>query len=168
MIYRRLGPEDASRYRSLRISGLRESPSAFVSSAEEDEALLPEVTQERLRHAPDVATFGAFKDDELVGICTIKREKRIRLAHKANLLGVYVAPAARGIGAGRELIRLALTFAASMEVRQVNLGVNAANAPALRLYESLGFVAFGTEKQFMCIDGVFQDEIHMVCFLAIS
>ena len=50
-------------------------------------------------------------------------------------------------------------------VRQVNLGVNAVNAPAIRLYESLGFTSFGVERGFMSLDGELYDEVHMVCLL---
>lgn len=165
MIYRRLGPDDAATYRTLRIGGLREAPTAFVTTAEEEEQLPLATTLERLRQTPDSATFGAYQADQLVGICTVKREIRSKLRHKADLVGVYVAPQARGTGVARELIRGALGFAATMGVRQVNLGVNAANIPALRLYESLGFRPYGTEREFMCVEGVFQDEVHMVCVL---
>ncbi|HEY5808845.1 MAG TPA: GNAT family protein [Povalibacter sp.] len=162
MICRRLGPDDAAQYRTLRISGLRESPTAFIVTAEEEEQLPLAVTLERLQQTPASATYGAYQVDQLVGICTVLRESRSKLRHKATLVGVYVAAQARRAGTARELIRQALGFAAAMGVRQVNLGVNAANIPALRLYESLGFVPYGTEREFMCVDGMFQDEIYMV------
>ena len=47
-------------------------------------------------------------------------------------------------------------------VRQINLGVNAANAEAVALYEAAGFTAFGVERGFMLLDGRLHDEIHMV------
>jgi RimJ/RimL family protein N-acetyltransferase len=50
-------------------------------------------------------------------------------------------------------------------VRQIVLGANAANPAAVKLYQSLGFEAFGLERGFMLIDGQLYDEIHMVRIL---
>ena len=47
-------------------------------------------------------------------------------------------------------------------VRQINLGVNAANLEAIALYEAAGFTAFGVERGFMLLDGRLHDELHMV------
>lgn len=165
MQYRRLTPSDAYQFQRLRISGLAESPTAFISTPDEDTALPMSVVEERLSHDPDYAVFGAWAEGELQGIAGIRRESKLRLRHKAWLWGVYVAPSVRGRGAAGELIKLCLEFARGMGVRQVNLGVNAKNAPARRLYENLGFRSFGVERNFMCVDGEWQDEVHMVCVL---
>jgi ribosomal protein S18 acetylase RimI-like enzyme len=75
---------------------------------------------------------------------------------------MYVAPAARRRGTGGRLLAHALARAASMPgVRQINLGVNAANAEAVALYEAAGFTAFGVERGFMLLDGQLHDEIQM-------
>ena len=123
------------------------------------------IVEERLRHDPDYAVFGAWNGSELCGIAGIRRESKHRLQHKAWLWGVYTAPSARGHGVARDLIKLCLAFAREMSVRQVNLGVNAKNSAARHLYESLGFRSFGVERNFMCVDGEWQDEVHMVCVL---
>ncbi len=47
-------------------------------------------------------------------------------------------------------------------VRQVNLGVNAANVEAIALYQAAGFIPFGIERGFMLIGGELHDELHMV------
>lgn len=49
---------------------------------------------------------------------------------------------------------------------QLMLCVNEINGGAQRLYESLGFVRFGTEPRSLCVDGRFYDEHHMVKILA--
>jgi ribosomal protein S18 acetylase RimI-like enzyme len=110
--------------------------------------------------------IGAFSGERLVGVVGIHREGLQKQAHKASLWGMYVAGPARGAGTGRALVGEALSFANSrLGVRQVNLGVNATNTAALRLYQLLGFEQFGFERGFMLLDGVLHDEIHMVCQL---
>ena len=46
-------------------------------------------------------------------------------------------------------------------LRQLNLGVNANKAAAIRLYESLGFQAFGHEAGAMLIAGTLHYEVHV-------
>lgn len=109
--------------------------------------------------------FGAFDELTLSGVVGIQRENMHKLNHKAFLWGVYVAPEARNKGVGRRLVAQALNYAFAMNgVRQMNLGVNAQNAPAIALYEAAGFKRFGLEQGFMIVDGMLQDELLMVCF----
>jgi RimJ/RimL family protein N-acetyltransferase len=149
----------------LRLSGLAESPTAFISTVEEESLLPLSVIEERLSETVGSAVYGAWQCSELCGIAGIRREPKLRLQHKSLLWGVYVARTARGQGVARELIKMCLAFAKETGVRQVNLGVNAKNAPARHLYETLGFRSFGVERNFMCVDGEWQDEVHMVCVL---
>jgi ribosomal protein S18 acetylase RimI-like enzyme len=89
-----------------------------------------------------------------------------KLAHKAFIWGMYVAPTARRAGVARRLVIEAVAFAASnLGATQVNLGVNAKNVAAIALYEGLGFKQYGLECGYMILDGTPQDEMHMVCFL---
>jgi len=80
---------------------------------------------------------------------------------------MYVAPHARRRGIGGRLLRHVLACAASdPRLRRVNLGVHAANTAARSLYESMGFVAWGTEPAAAWVDGQAQDETWMSCELA--
>ena len=166
MDVRKLTPEDAPEFQALRLSGLRECPTAFASSYEEEcDRLLPEIA-DRLAARDDRAVLGAFAGTELVGLVGIKREDPRKLLHKAYLWGMYVAPASRKRGVGRQLVAEALALALSqLNVRQVTLGVNAQNGPAIALYEHMGFKPFGLEPAFMLVDGIAQDELQMVCML---
>jgi len=157
-----LGAEDAERVRVLRLDALRDSPTAFSSSEEEERDIPVAQVAERLAPTPDGAVFGAFEDGALVGMAGLHRERHRKLAHKGVLWGVYVKPAFRRRGLARRLLEEALRYAASMPgLRQVNLGANAASPAALALYEALGFERFGFERGFMAIDGVLYDEVHM-------
>lgn len=162
MHIRRLTPSDAALFQAFRLSALRESPSAFGSSYEEEAELTASVIEDCLASKPDRGILGAFKNGELVGLIGLGRENLSKLSHKAFIWGLYVSPSARGQSIGRALLSEALTFARSVpEIRQVNLCVNANNENALRLYESVGFKAFGCEPGAMYINGELHDEVHM-------
>lgn len=125
-----------------------------------------ELVAERIAARPDRCVLGAFIGPQLVGVVGLQREEMRKLSHKAFIWGMYVAPSGRRSGIGRELVYQALARARGMPgVRQVNLGVNAANSAAIALYEGLGFVAFGLERGFMLLNGELHDEVHMARLL---
>ena len=168
-VVRKLTAADAAAFQSLRLQSLRECPSSFASSYEEEcEQTLSSIA-ERLAPRSDRAVFGAFLGDVLAGFVGLCRDSPRKLAHKAYIWGMYVAPAGRRSGMGRRLIAEALSAASSeLRVRQVYLGVNARNEAALALYREMGFTEFGREACFMLVDGVAHDEIHMVHVLRAS
>lgn len=160
MLIRRLLPSDAAAFQALRLASLRECPSAFSSSWEEecDTPLAAIQDNLALRNI-----FGAFDGDALAGFVGAGREAQLKTRHKAYIRAMYTAPAHRGKGAGRMLMEQAIACASAMEgVTQITLAVTVGKVAALALYESLGFVAYGHELHALCIDGVFYDEIQMV------
>ena len=57
----------------------------------------------------------------------------------AELISMWVAPDCRGHNIGPELVRAVLAWAKSHRAGRVGLWVNAANRPAISLYEKAGF-----------------------------
>lgn len=162
MHIRRLTPADSSAFQALKLAALKDTPCAFGSSYEEEKDFPASVIEDRLAEKPDRGPFGAFDGEALVGLVGLGRENMRKLAHKALIWGMYVKPEARGKGIARALLMEAISLARSVsEIRQVNLCVNANNAGAVRLYESVGFKAFGREPGAMCINGELYDEIYM-------
>jgi ribosomal protein S18 acetylase RimI-like enzyme len=167
MHIRALTPLDASVFQALRLRGLQECPEAFASSYEEEISTPLEVVESRLQPKSDSAIFGAFQDAELCALVGLQRESMAKLAHKAFIWGVYVAPEARGKGVGHQIMLHALSHAAAvLGTRQVNLGVNTNNTAAVALYKKLGFIQYGLERGFLLVGGVLQDEYQMVCHVA--
>lgn len=156
MQLRRLGPTDAHDYRALRLHALQESPADFCAShADEAWRSIDEVA---LRLAPTAdgspVTLGAFEGVQLRGFVAVTRPSRDKLRHTAELSGLYVAPDAWRRGIARALLRIAVDHAFALDgVRQVRLGVNAANSAARGLYEAAGFACYGVEPASMCIAG---------------
>lgn len=159
MDVRLLTEHDAAAFHTLRLIGLRESPTAFGASVEEEASMPPEVVAARLRDGlPDNVSFGAFVDQTLVGIVGLVRQPQQKAHHWAMIVGLYVAPAARQQGVGRRLVLAALDYARSQPgLEAVTLAVSGGNLQARRLYESLGFVSWGVHPRRWKIGDVYHD-----------
>jgi ribosomal protein S18 acetylase RimI-like enzyme len=158
---------------------LAEAPWAFGASPDDDFARDPDAVEEMLDRTNSgvfaVAEHGAGSDAdesgpaELVAAAGIVRQSRAKFVHRSRIWGVYVAPALRGRGLGRAVMAAAIELARSWPgVDYVDLSVSS-NAPeALRMYESLGFVAWGREPEAIAVGGRRFDEIHMTLRLRAS
>lgn len=167
MHIRALTPQDAGAFHAFRLRGLKESPEAFASSYEEELGIPIEEVERRLVPKADSVIFGAFQGAELCALVGLQRETMTKLAHKSSIWGLYVAPEMQGRGIGAQIMRHALSHAASVfGSRQVNIGVSTLNAPAIALYKRLGFVEYGLERGCLLVGGVLQDEYQMVCHVA--
>jgi len=87
---------------------------------------------------PQVAVITAPSPAAPAGLAVLRA-----VAGEAELLTIAVAPDRRAQGLGRSLLHRALAAAASAGATEVFLEVAADNAPALRLYESTGFIMTG-------------------------
>lgn len=164
LLIRRLLPADAAQFQALRLRGLREAPTAFGSSYEEECDRPVSEQAERMEKNTNGFILGACDGDTLIGTVGMQREAALKRRHKMLLWGMYVLPQARRGGVGRKLVDEALRQGFALPgLRQVILGVNAANTAALALYTAAGFTPFGLERGCMIVDGVLEDEVHMVC-----
>lgn len=161
MFIRVLQEEDAAVYQELRLMGLRLNPEAFGSDYDREAGFSPDTVKERLRPLDNQrATVGAFgADGRLWGIAAAIRMGNLKESHKADICRVFVHPEARGEGVARQLIAELIRLAQGWPgVEQLRLMVNASNAPARRLYQSLGFRVYGTERESLKWNGVYYDE----------
>ncbi len=159
---RALTGRDAATYRELRLEALKLAPTAFGSSYEDELARDPASVAERIAPTETQRVFGAFRAGRLVGSVGLKRQTGLKERHKAFVWGVYVTADERGRGLAKRLMLAALEAARAMPgVDRVTIAVNAANEPARRLYERLGFVAFGVEPDALRVDGASIDELWM-------
>ncbi len=94
---------------------------------------------ERFRHAESVI-FVAFHGDEAVGFTQLYPSfSSVSLAPTYVLNDLFVAPAARKLGAGRQLLDAAVEFARAMGAAELSLETGITNRPAQALYESRGW-----------------------------
>lgn len=104
-------------------------------------------------------TFGAFHENELVGVVTIVNLEPFKMRHRANLFAMYVAPSARKQQVGRQLVQEALrTLKQHPVIEQVHLSVVRTNEAAKALYRSLGFESYAIEPRALKIDDTYHDE----------
>ncbi|MGO0061243.1 N-acetyltransferase family protein [Brevibacillus fluminis] len=163
-----LDAADAEHYVALRLEALRTNPEAFLVTYEEsvaDDNLLA-VYRSRLMPTPLSFTMGAYRGEDLVGMATLIRSDREKIRHKASLVAVYTTPGERGKGVSKMLLSAMIEKAREWEgVEQITLTVASENVPAVKLYRSLGFEWFGTEKKAMLHQGVYADEDYMKLML---
>lgn len=155
---RRLRGDDATAYKEVRLRALRDHPEAFVSSWEEEQDQTEAWFAERLENGHVIAGVSAAGD--IVGTIGIRRSQGLRTRHIGSLWGMYVSPAARGTGLARQLLEAGVAeFGPS--IRSVRLCVEANNAPAIRLYESVGFKRWAVEAEAAKVGDTFHDDILM-------
>lgn len=145
---RPLTPSDAAAFVGLRHEMLADSPWAFAASPEDDVGVDPAFIAARLGE-PGQAIVGAFEvlatnasaphvesSVRFIAAAGLVRSKHVKMAHRANLWGVYITPAWRGRGLATRLIGGVFDVARSWPgVTSISLSVSARSPEALRLYK---------------------------------
>lgn len=142
---RLLTPADAPAFRDLRLLALRDAPDAFHSTWEEVDGPLSSF-EERITAN---RVFGAFAPDgRLLGNATLALGARSlrQLRHKVEIWSVFVAADARGRGLARRLVETCIDEARAMGYEAAILTASTHLTHVVRLYESLGFRIYGTER----------------------
>lgn len=131
-------------YRDVRLAALMDAPDAFGSTWSAEQARPPAQWRDRLVAAHTSGLdlpLVAVVDERAVGLLWAKVDAAD--ARTVHLFQMWVAPAMRGQGIGKSLLERAISWARSVHAEAVQLGVTCADTPALRLYRSIGFQAFG-------------------------
>jgi RimJ/RimL family protein N-acetyltransferase len=166
---RRLTHEDAARLHVLRRDALFAEPTAFGASPEDCAFREPAAVEAHLTN-PDRAVFAIADPDRpehLVAMAGIIRETRKKQQHRSSIWGAYVSHSHRGRGLGRAVVEACVHHARTWtSVESVALSVSAESTAARALYESLGFVIWGTEPDSLRVDGLEVGQHHMVLKLA--
>jgi len=107
-------------------------------------------------------SFGAWEGTQLVGTVALQYSAKPKTRHAALVLGMYVKPGLRGQGIGGLLMRAAIESAAARpEIQVLTLTLTEGNEPALHLYESMGFAAWGTEPLALLTSTGLKGKVHM-------
>jgi GNAT superfamily N-acetyltransferase len=140
----RITPDDGPELRAVRLAALADAPFAFGATLAEEAARTAAEWSDRARWSSagvERITLLAREEDRVVGIAGGYREEIE--STEVHLVSVWTAPEARRSGLGRRLVGAVIDWAADTGASAVGLWVIRGNAPAQRLYGSMGFVETG-------------------------
>jgi ribosomal protein S18 acetylase RimI-like enzyme len=106
----------------------------------------------------------AISAGEVVGWCDVTPKSRPIYAH-CGVLGMGLLPRFRGQGIGTRLILRTLHAARARGLSRVELSVREGNVNAIALYEKVGFVTEGLQRNGVLIDGVYENVVEMAILL---
>lgn len=155
---RKLAADDALQLRNMRLFALKDSPTAFTSSYEEE--------LERFNDGDYVNAiqtnhyFGAFHEDTLIGIMGYFVRPHRKQWHQGVLFGVFVHPDWRGNAISQRMLEL-LIADAHKRVEMMVLQVAVDNFSARHTYLKAGFQSYGVEPKALKVGDAYIDEEHM-------
>jgi RimJ/RimL family protein N-acetyltransferase len=106
------------------------------------------------------AQYVAEVDGELVGWADILPGNRDSTQHMGGL-GMGIVDGHRRRGIGRQLLQAAIDHCWRQGLVRIELEVFTNNAPAIGLYEALGFQYEGRLRKARLLDGEYRDVFHM-------
>jgi ribosomal protein S18 acetylase RimI-like enzyme len=158
-----LTASDAEAWWHLRLEALRNDSASFADSAEEHLTKSLDLARERLSGDPaQNFVIGAFEDGKLIATAGFYRYTHLKERHKGHIWGVYVRPESRGQGVARLLMEEIIRRARTIDGIEQILLVASAHLPARKLYEALGFQAYGIEPQSLKIGTEYVDDVLMI------
>jgi RimJ/RimL family protein N-acetyltransferase len=164
---RPLHEADAAAYRRIRRRALVEHPEAFSGTLADFERRTLEEIAATLASPPALrCTFGAFVEDELVGLAAFGRPDNEKLRHRAGLYQMYVAPEHRGLGLGQRLVHAVIDHAARQEgLEELQLNVTIGNLRAELLYRRCGFQLRFVDTRYIKLGDTYYDVLWMSLLL---
>jgi RimJ/RimL family protein N-acetyltransferase len=150
IIFRVLTSDDVKEYKKIRLSCLSKFPDNFGTTAREEVESYPNKFINAVNFpCSDGFFYGAFRSNDLVGICGFIKEGREKTAHRGEIAQVFLEPEYWGKGIGEKLLRLTVSKAFEYpEVDQLILSAVKTNAKAALLYEKIGFKTYGVLENY--------------------
>ena len=135
--YRNLLPNESKAYREIRLESLEKFPESF--GANYQEALKTEkfrIESDIENQSLDRFVFGAFVDQELMGICAFVKDE----GNTGNIYQMYVREGFQGKNIGLGLIQAIINEANNrFKSIEIVLEVTPKNDRAYHLYKKIGF-----------------------------
>jgi RimJ/RimL family protein N-acetyltransferase len=160
--------QDATQIYNLRLEALQSNPEAFTADVKKttEKGVKAWVTLiESYGKDQSGVIMIATCANGLIGMTGLVRGHWPKTRHRADLWGVYIKPAWRGIHLCEAIVRYNLEWAKDQQITAVMLGVNSLNVSAIQCYSRCGFSITGKEPRAMYDQGVYYDELIMVKLL---
>ena len=159
MTIRRLAPADWARFREIRLDMLRSAPRAFGSTHADWSTKSEREIRDWLKA---IHTVALFDGPRILGCASCNRLSGPRVTHRAEVISVYLRPAARGQGQMARLIAALAEAARAEGILQLELEVADWNAAAIACYTRAGFRPIGTRPRAMRDGAGFTDNLMMI------
>lgn len=137
-----LREDDWQQFRGIRLGALRESPEAFVGSAEQEAQLDEQAWRDRMRRARRLV---AERDGTPVGVVSLGQGDPEHPS-SGELFGLWVAPAGRGTGVAWKLVEAGAAQALADGLRNLGYWVGTDNGRAVAFASSFGFRPTGNRR----------------------
>lgn len=160
MNIRVLNPSDYLSYKEIRLELLKNEPSNFGSSFEDESQFSDQKWITRISNINSYS-IGAFIDSKIVGICVLMLNPREKMKHGANIYSVYVKKEFRKRGIAEKLINKAIDIALDNNVEIIYLSVVKENVNALNLYKKMNFSIYGEEPKMIKYNGIYMNQYLM-------
>ncbi|RNA69027.1 GNAT family N-acetyltransferase [Alteribacter keqinensis] len=103
-------------------------------------------------------------DGHVYGIARLIRGE-LKMKRHTAVFRTWLTEEAQGKGLGKKIMEYTLQWAEQNGLYKVCLTVFAQNTVAKKLYEKYGFITEGVQKYQVLIDGEYDDEVFMACFI---
>ncbi len=135
-------------------------PEEFIYTQTQEEQLIQEHAERG-----DALLLIAADGDKIVGLMNFSCRKKIKMGHSGEM-GISVLHDYHKQGIGRAMIQMLIAWADNVsKVEKIYLNVFHTNLHAIRLYQSMGFIAEGRQaKAIRQPDGTYCDMITMSYF----
>jgi GNAT superfamily N-acetyltransferase len=141
---RRLRAGEADLLRDLRLGALRDAPMAFGSTLAREEAYESEQWERWAADSARGERQAVFVAEPAAGMASgVIDDDDPGLAH---LYAMWVAPHARGTGAGRALVEAVIAWATERGAARLTTSVTEGNAVGAALYSAAGFADTGRRE----------------------
>jgi ribosomal protein S18 acetylase RimI-like enzyme len=141
---RRLGAHEADLLRDVRLRALGDAPMAFGSTLAREQGYAPQKWERWAAESASGERQAFFIVEPAAGMATgVIDDEDPALAH---LYAMWVAPEARGTGAGRELVDAVVAWATARGAERLMTSVAEGNAAAAALYAKTGFSDTGRRE----------------------
>jgi ribosomal protein S18 acetylase RimI-like enzyme len=161
----RLTPQDYDQFYEIRLDSLEACPEEFATDADVWKNASHETINKLLvisEARGDAPIFGAWEEDDLVGLIGVNRDLRPSVRHKSSLWGLYVRPAYRKQGIGHALVEeVVKTLKVEPEIRLIRAVVTVTSEEALALLKKQGFKVYGQEPEAKQLNDKYFDQVYL-------
>jgi ribosomal protein S18 acetylase RimI-like enzyme len=140
ILVRRIQIGEGDLLKRIRLTSLRESPAAFVSTYESALNRTSESWSQQAdstAQGSDRATFIAFSGDSPIGIAALYRDKGT--IDMGEVFQVWVSPEYRSKGVAADIMDTVFRWAGENGFRAIRATISKGNERALRFYRKYGF-----------------------------